>query len=159
MQNSMVVFTFSVLDQKNPFRANLVQKIKIVSLSWNLVQNLIRICRIQWWCSLFLFLTINILGQIWSKNSKLFKVKFDRKSNSNMQNSMIVSILSALDWKYLFWANLVQKIEIVNLSRKLVLSCTYWYLLIDVHFFCFWPEVSFFWNLFHKSKLFVEAEI
>ena len=33
MQNSMVVFTFSVLDQKNPFLANLAQKIKIVSLS------------------------------------------------------------------------------------------------------------------------------
>ena len=33
MQNSMVMFTFSVLDQKDPFRANLVQKIKIVSLS------------------------------------------------------------------------------------------------------------------------------
>ena len=73
MQNSMVVYTFSVLNQKNPFWANVVQKIKIASLSWNLVPRLIRICRIQWWCSLFLFLTINILlRQIWSKNSKLF---------------------------------------------------------------------------------------
>ena len=33
MQNSMVVFTFYVLDQKHTFRANLVQKIKTVSLS------------------------------------------------------------------------------------------------------------------------------
>ena len=33
MQNSMVVFTFSVLDRKHPIRANLVQKIKIVSLN------------------------------------------------------------------------------------------------------------------------------
>ena len=55
MQNSMVVFTFSVLDQKLTFRANLVQKIKIISLSWNLVPRLISICWIQWWCSLFLF--------------------------------------------------------------------------------------------------------
>ena len=46
---------------------------KIVSLSWNLVPRLNWICGIQWWCSLFLFLTINVfLGQIWSKNSKLF---------------------------------------------------------------------------------------
>ena len=33
MQNSVVVFTFSILDQKHTFWANLVQKIKIVSLS------------------------------------------------------------------------------------------------------------------------------
>ena len=30
-RNSMMMFTFSVFDQKNPFWANLVQKIKIVS--------------------------------------------------------------------------------------------------------------------------------
>ena len=29
----MVVFTFSVLDRKQPFWANLIQKIKIVTLS------------------------------------------------------------------------------------------------------------------------------
>ena len=47
---------------------------------------------------IFLFLTIYIFpGQSWSKNSKLFKVKFDTKTNSNMQNSMAVSILSVLD--------------------------------------------------------------
>ena len=28
MQNSMVLFTFSVLDQKHHFRANLLQKVK-----------------------------------------------------------------------------------------------------------------------------------
>ena len=32
MQNSMALFIFSVLDRKHPFWANLVQKIKIVSL-------------------------------------------------------------------------------------------------------------------------------
>ena len=74
MQNSMVVlvFTFSVLDRKHPFCANLVQKLNIVSLSRNLVPRLILICRIQWWCSLFLFQTGNALfKQIWSKKSKL----------------------------------------------------------------------------------------
>ena len=39
-------FRFSALDWKYPFWANLVQKIKIVSLSWNLVPKLIRIWRI-----------------------------------------------------------------------------------------------------------------
>ena len=55
MQNKMALFTFSVLDGKHPFRGNLVQKIKIFSLSWNLVPRLIQICRIKWHCSLFLF--------------------------------------------------------------------------------------------------------
>ena len=77
MQNYLcrkyVVFTFSVLDQKNPLWVNLVKKIKIVSLIWNLVPRLIWISGIQWWCSLFLLLNINIfLVQIWSKNPKLF---------------------------------------------------------------------------------------
>ena len=68
MQNAMVIFTFSVFDRKYPFWANLVQKVKIISLSWNLVPRLIRICRIQWWCSLFLFLTGNTLfGQIFGQ--------------------------------------------------------------------------------------------
>ena len=49
----MTLFTFSILEWKHPFWANLVQKIKIVSLSWNLVPTLIRISRIQWWCSFF----------------------------------------------------------------------------------------------------------
>ena len=53
----MVVFTLSVLDRKHPFWVNLVQKIKIVSLIRSLIPRLIRICRILWWCSLFLFYT------------------------------------------------------------------------------------------------------
>ena len=53
MQNSMVMFTFSSFDWKYHFWANLVQKIKIVSLSWNLGPRLIQICRIQWCYSFF----------------------------------------------------------------------------------------------------------
>ena len=43
------------------FGANLTQKIKIVSLTWNSVLRLIWICQIQWWCSVFLFCTGNTL--------------------------------------------------------------------------------------------------
>ena len=43
MQNSMVVFSFSVLEGKQLFCANLVQNIKIISLSWNLVPAIILI--------------------------------------------------------------------------------------------------------------------
>ena len=122
MQNSMMLFTFFVFEWKYPFWANLVQKVKIISWSWNLVARLIWICRIQWCCSLFLFLSGNTLfGQIWSKNQNChFKLKFGTYSNSNMQNSMVMFILSVFDWKYPFWANLVQKIKIVTLSWNLV---------------------------------------
>ena len=68
MQNSMVMFIFLVFDRKYPFLANLVEKVKIISWSLNLVARLIQICWIQWCCSLFSFLTGSaLLGQIWSK--------------------------------------------------------------------------------------------
>ena len=37
MQNSMVVLIVTQLDQKYHFSANLFEKVKIVSVSWNLV--------------------------------------------------------------------------------------------------------------------------
>ena len=47
----------SVFDLKYLFWVNLVQKLKIISLSWNFVPRLIQIYRIPWWCSRFLFST------------------------------------------------------------------------------------------------------
>ena len=44
---------FCCFHWKYPFLTNLFQKIKIVSLSWNLVPRVIWISRHQWWCSLF----------------------------------------------------------------------------------------------------------
>ena len=72
MQNSMVIFTFSVSECKYPSSANLVLKIKIISSSSNLVPALIQTCRIQWRYSLFLFLIGNTLfRQIWYRKLKL----------------------------------------------------------------------------------------
>ena len=51
----MVILIF--LDQKYPFCVNFVQKLKRVSLRRNLVSRLILICKVLWWCSLFLFYT------------------------------------------------------------------------------------------------------
>ena len=47
----------------------------------------------------FLFSTGNtFMGKFGPKSQNcLFKVKFDTKTNSNMQNLMVVSILSVLD--------------------------------------------------------------
>ena len=59
------MLTFSVLDQKNPFWANLVKKIEIVNLSGNSVPRLI-------WMMMFTFSVFDrkyLFGQIWSKKS------------------------------------------------------------------------------------------
>ena len=53
MQNSMVMSTFSVFNQKHLFCVNFFQKLKIVSSDWNLVPRLIRVCQTQRWCLLF----------------------------------------------------------------------------------------------------------
>ena len=91
----MVIFTFSALDRKDLFWANLVHKIKIVSFSWNFVPRLIRIRRIQWCFSLFPFSTCkfcpkntfgilmlpnqspsSLLPETWSQRLFLFIVNF-----------------------------------------------------------------------------------
>ena len=61
--------TCSVFDWKYPFWVNLVQKLNILSLSWNLVFRLIQIYRIPWRYSLFLFSTGNtFLGKFGPKD-------------------------------------------------------------------------------------------
>ena len=87
----------------------MVWKIKIVSFRWNLIPRLLPICRIKWWCSLFLFRPeILFLGLIDPKNEDCqSKLKFDTRNNLNMQNSMAMFTLSVLDRKHHLWANLV----------------------------------------------------
>ena len=118
MQNSVMLFTFFAFEWKYPFWENLVQKVKMIGWIWNLVARLIRICRIQWWCSLFLFFCGNtFFGQIWSKNQNShFKLKLGTSNNSNMQNSMVMFISFVFDPKYPFGANLVQKVKIMSWS-------------------------------------------
>ena len=48
-----------VFNWKHLFWVNLVQKLKIISLSLSFVPRLIQICRIPWWCSPFLLSTRN----------------------------------------------------------------------------------------------------
>ena len=68
----MVLFTFSVLDQKYPFCKNFVQKNKIVSVTSNLVLRLIWICKLNIAVHFFLFSIRNTLfGYVFPKNSKL----------------------------------------------------------------------------------------
>ena len=59
----------SVFNWKYRFWVNLVQKLKIMSLSWNFVPRLIQIRGIPWGCSFFLFSTGNtILRKLGPKN-------------------------------------------------------------------------------------------
>ena len=61
--NSIFIIT------KYSFWVNLVRKIKIVCLSWNLIHTLIRIWNFEWWWSLFLFWPkIPFLGKLNSNN-------------------------------------------------------------------------------------------
>ena len=108
------MFTFSVLDQKNPFWVNLVKKIKIVSLSWNLVPRLIWISEIQWWCSIVLFLTINIFrGQIWSKifgNTLNLIQKIKRiilRRNLVPTLGCLIGVPKLIDFSTFFYQNIV----------------------------------------------------
>ena len=120
MPNPMVLFIFSLylFFQKYLSWINLVQNIKIVSLSLNLVSKLMRICRIQWWCSLFLFWTRTILfGQIWSENRNY---QFKLKLTSICSLTMVMFTFSVFDRKCSYSVNLVQKFKIVSFSWNLV---------------------------------------
>ena len=68
----------SVFNWKYLFWANLVRKLKIMSLNWNFIPTLIQICRITWWCSLFLFSTGNTMLCKFDPKSKnyQFELKF-----------------------------------------------------------------------------------
>ena len=89
-----------------------------ICLFWNLVRGLMRICRIQWRCSIFLlFIGITLFGQIGPTNQNCqFVLNFGTWANSNMQNSLAMFNFSAFYWNYPFWVNLVQPIKIVSLS-------------------------------------------
>ena len=128
MQNSMMLLTFFVFDWKYPFWANLVQKIKIISLSWKLVltliQNWVSNAELSGHVHFFCFWSeIHSLGKFDPKNQNYqFKLKFGTYTNSNMKNSMACSLFSFLIRNIFFGANLVQKVKIINLSWDLVAS-------------------------------------
>ena len=71
MQNSMVMFTFYIFIAGSALFGEIWPK-KNFSLSWNFILRLIRTWRIQWWCSLFLFLIRSILFP----EKLVWKIKF-----------------------------------------------------------------------------------
>ena len=101
--------------------APLVQKSEIIPLSWNSVASLIRICRIQWQWLLFPFSIKNALSaQIGHKcQNYQFKLKFGTKTNSNMQNSIVMFNFLVFDRKYLFWGKFAPKNQNYQFRLKL----------------------------------------
>ena len=142
----------SDLDWKYPFWANLVQKMKIVRLSWNLVPRLIWICRIQshveftfsvfdWECSFEVDFILE--GEVW------------QLVISNMQNSCR-SLFSNFDEIYSFWVNLVQKIKIVSLNCNLVCRLIWMWRIYRVCSFCSDLDLKYpFWANFGQKLKFV----
>ena len=109
----MMMFTFFIFGHKYPFWANLIQKFKIVSLSWKLVLRLIWIWRIQWWCSSFLFLTKSILFlEICSIN----QISWSRY----LEPRWIHRIRWWFSYFFInpFWVNLLQKLKRVSCFRS-----------------------------------------
>ena len=105
----------SVFNWKYQFSwVNLVQKLKFISLNWNFVPRLIEICRISWWCSLFLFSTANtFLGKFGPKNQICqFELKFRTRLlwiYAELCRKYVVFTFSVLGQKNTFWVNLVKK--------------------------------------------------
>ena len=92
-----MMFTFSVFDHRYLSWANLVRKFKIVCSKLNLIQRLIRICKIQRWC-LFICFRLKIaalFGKFGPKNRNCqFKLKIGTQTNSNMKNSIVIFLFS-----------------------------------------------------------------
>ena len=120
---------FLVLDWKHPFWVNSAQKIKIVSLHWNLVLRPIWICRIQWWYGHFFCFQkkLAFLGKFVQK-VKIVSLHWNLVPRPNLVFVLIwictiqwwCWLFSVFDQKYPFRANLVQKTKIVILSWSLV---------------------------------------
>ena len=131
----MVIFLFST---KNTLFVQIwSKKTRVVSLSWNLVSRIIRLCRIHWWCSLLQFLTGNIFfgDKFGPKNQNCqFKLKFYAYTTviQVWRIRWWCSLFVVFDRKDSFFvANLFQKIKIIcwrwNLEPRLILICGIWW--------------------------------
>ena len=138
----MVIFLFST---KNTLFVQIWStKTRVVSLSWNLVSRLIRLCRIHWWCSLLQFLTGNIFfgDKFGPKNQNCqFKLIFGNYTNLHMHNSVWCSLSQ-------IWC------KISKLSIQAEILCLYYSnssmkdSMMMFTFCSFWPEGFFFCGKF-----------
>ena len=95
---------FSTLDRKQPYWTNLVKKSEIANLSWNLVPWLIRICRIQWWCSFFLLYTENTLLSTFGPTNQ----------NCQFKLNLVTAIIFIIFWDSLMFYQVKRSAVIIN---------------------------------------------
>ena len=136
MQNSVMMFTFSVFNRKYLFgkiwskKSNCQFELKFRTRIIWICRIMLKICDVHFLC---FRLEKPFLSKSGQKNQNCqFKLKFGTKTNLNMQNSMMIFTFSAFDHKYLSWANLVQKLKIAcskwNLIQRLIWICkTQWW--------------------------------
>ena len=109
----MVMSTFFVLNREWSSWEHLVETIKIVSLSWNLSRLIVRIRRIQWRCSVFLFLLCYYL--FWTNMVQKIKIA---RLNWNLKNSTQI-------WRIQLWCSLFLFLN-GSILFKLKLVCGSW---------------------------------
>ena len=139
-----MVSTFSVFQWKYPFWAYLVQKNKIVSLSRNLVQRIIAICKIPLSTFSVFSLEIPFLNKFVPKNRDCqFELKVGTYTNSNMENSIRIPL----------WASLVPNFKIDCLKSNLVPRLIR---IFTIKWWClhFWPEIPFLGKFSPKNQNF-----
>ena len=125
MQNSMWCLLFLFLIGNSLFGQIWSRKSKLLSLSWNLVPKLIRICRIQWWCSLFCF---------WSEMPFLGKCG-PKCLNCHLRLNLLASLVRIcriIWWSLLFWffAGSALLGEIWSIKSKLSDQAGIWKLIL-----------------------------
>ena len=123
MLNSVVMFICQVLNWKILLAQIWSKKVKVACLRWSLVNRLILICWIRWWCLNFLFWTgYTPFEQISSKMANCpTKMKLGVYTNLKTLNSVVMLICPVLDGKYTFLANLFRKMKIAYLLSRCVI--------------------------------------
>ena len=94
-----------------PFLVNFFPKTQIVSLSRNLVPKLFQLCRIPWWCSLFLFLTGNTF--FWKNLTK-------RVKTVNLSWNLVPSLIwiCRIQWQFSLFLFQTKKSFLRQISSK-----------------------------------------
>ena len=129
MQNSMVMFSFSIFDRKHPLWGNLVQKLKMFSFSWSLLTRVN--ANMQNSTVTFTFYITNgntLFGQIWSKNVKIVSLNWN----------LIYANISQQIYLLRIYAMAVFTLSVFNLqvlSKKFIWAFDAM-LLICLHFIC-----------------------
>ena len=142
----------SVFNWKYLCWVNLVQKLKIICLSWNFVPRIIQICTIPCWCSLFcLRLEIPFLVNLVQK-IKIVRLSWNFAPNqfeyAELCIKYVVFTFSVLDQKNPFCANLVKK-------SKLSVKAEIWYQETDLNMRN--PMTMLNFSVFDRKYLFLQV--